>query len=179
MARRRPPTPEERRLWRLATRDVEPLPGRELEPLPPEPAPTPPPSPQPKPRARPTPPAPKLPLPDLAPDRMPGVDRRSAERLRRGRLEIDARLDLHGMKQAEAQAALVRFVHDSAERGHRTVLVITGKGNFAGGESILRARLPDWLNDPALRGLIVAYTPAQPKDGGSGAFYVRLKRARA
>ena len=100
------------------------------------------------------------------------------DRLRRGRLGVDARLDLHGLTQHAAHDALVRFVLDAHARGRRSLLVITGKGTFGDGRGILRARVPDWLNDPPLRDKVLAIETAQPKDGGAGALYVLLKRRR-
>lgn len=108
-----------------------------------------------------------------------GLDKRTAQRLRRGQLRIDGRIDLHGMTRAEAHGNLTRFIAGSAARGRRCVLVITGKGLRGGaGTGVLRAELPRWLNEPALRPLILGFTPAQPKDGGGGAFYVYLRKAR-
>ncbi|MDH3242384.1 MAG: Smr/MutS family protein [Alphaproteobacteria bacterium] len=124
-----------------------------------------------------TPPA--QPVEPLSAGPAAGLDKRTAQRLRRGQLRIDGRIDLHGMTQAEAHANLVRFITGSAARGRRCVLVITGKGLRGGaGTGVLRVQLPRWLNEPALRPLILSFTPAQPKDGGGGAFYVYLRKAR-
>jgi len=128
----------------------------------------------PKPRTAP-PPAPTQ--PPLAPGSTPGLDKRTAERLRRGQIAIEARIDLHGHKQAEAHRALTAFIIGAAEAGRRCVLVITGKG--AGGAGVIRAAVPAWLNAPELRPKILAFRPAQPRDGGTGALYVLLKRKRA
>jgi DNA-nicking Smr family endonuclease len=116
--------------------------------------------------------------PPLSPGAAPGLDKRTAQRLRRGRLPIEGRIDLHGMTQAEAQANLVRFITAQAAKGRRCVLVITGKGLRGAGVGVLRAELPRWLNEPALRPLVLSFTPAQPRDGGGGAFYVYLRKAR-
>jgi DNA-nicking Smr family endonuclease len=117
--------------------------------------------------------------PPLAAGAMAGLDKRTAQRLRRGQLQIDGRIDLHGMTQAEAHTNLNRFIQGSAARGRRCVLVITGKGLRGGaGTGVLRSQLPRWLNEPALRPLILSFAPAQPKDGGGGAFYVYLRKAR-
>jgi DNA-nicking Smr family endonuclease len=115
-------------------------------------------------------------LPPLAPRQAPGLDRRTAERLRKGQIAVEARLDLHGHTQAEAHRALVGFVAGSAAAGRRCVLVITGKGTRGAG--VLRASVPAWLNDPALRPKVLAFAPARPRDGGEGALYVLLRRAR-
>ena len=107
-----------------------------------------------------------------------GVDRRTAERLRRGKLHIDARLDLHGYTQAAAHSALTAFVTDGAAQGHRCVLVVTGKGPVGQGGGVLRRQVPEWLNLPPCRGLVLAIAESQPQHGGSGALYVLLRRNR-
>jgi len=91
-------------------------------------------------------------------------------------MQIEARLDLHGMTQAEAHQALHAFIERQARLGARCLLVITGKGR--GGDGVLRAALPGWLNAGPIRAKVLAIFPAQPKDGGSGAVYVYLKRQR-
>ena len=106
----------------------------------------------------------------------PPLDRRMLLRVKRGEMAIDARLDLHGMTQEAAHRALARFIAETANDGARMALVITGKGR--GGEGILRAAVPRWLNEPALRAQIVAIAPAPPQLGGSGALCVRLRRSR-
>jgi DNA-nicking Smr family endonuclease len=108
---------------------------------------------------------------------IPGLDRRSALRLKRGQLPIEARLDLHGMTQAEAHGALAGFVVRSHAAGKRVLLVITGKGTKEGG-GVLRAAVPRWLDEPALRPRVLANTPAVPRDGGAGAMYILLRRER-
>lgn len=109
-----------------------------------------------------------------------GLDRRTADKLRRGKIPIEAVLDLHGLHQGAAQAELFRFLQISAEAGRRCVLVITGKGSRAGsGESgVLRRMLPLWLGLAPVSGLVLAHSPAHPRDGGEGAFYVLLRRKR-
>jgi DNA-nicking Smr family endonuclease len=111
-------------------------------------------------------------LPPL--DRFAGVDRATAERLKRGRYQVEARLDLHGMTQAEAYRALSGFVGVSRAAGRRCVLVITGHGRASGG--VLKAAVPRWLGEPDLRPHVLAITPAQPRAGGGGALYVLLRR---
>ncbi|GLQ20620.1 Smr/MutS family protein [Algimonas porphyrae] len=98
----------------------------------------------------------------------------SADRLvRRGRVGIDARLDLHGMTQAEALRSLSTALFRSAKRGERCLLVITGKG--LQGEGVLRQQLPSWLARPDLRPLIATYAQAHARHGGSGAWYIFLR----
>jgi len=123
--------------------------------------------------AAPPPPSPHRAPPALAPGRAPGVDRRTAERLRRGQLAIEARLDLHGMTRAEAHRALTGFLATAQESGRRVVLVITGKG-----QGVLKDAVPRWLNEGATRARILLFAHAQPKHGGNGALYVLLKRLR-
>jgi len=105
-----------------------------------------------------------------------GFDRSTETRLRKGQLEIEARIDLHGMTQGEAHAALGRFIRAAVRAERRTLLVITGKGRLGGG--VLRRSLPLWLEDSALGGDVLAITPAAPKDGGDGAFYIRLRKPK-
>jgi DNA-nicking Smr family endonuclease len=188
--RRRSVTSEEHSLWRTVMRDTEPLPGRELdgEPQPPsllsvDPIPPPVPgivaSPQPTVPVQPR----TTPLPLLDPSRSAGIDRRTDDRLRRGRVGIDGRIDLHGMTQSQAHAALNSFVLRGWHEQRRCLLVITGKGSTgrgSGGQGmgVLRQVVPRWLNESPLRPLVLAIHRAQPKDGGEGALYVLLKRRR-
>ncbi|WP_044564146.1 Smr/MutS family protein [Azospirillum sp. B4] len=188
---RRSPTSEEIRLWREVMRDAAPL--RRGGPLPPPPPLAPPapveaaaatPSAPPvAPAAKPAPAAP-LTHPPLVFGARAGLDRRTDDRLRRGQLVIDGRLDLHGMTQAEAHGALNAFVARAHREGRRTLLVITGKGS--GGahlgtdreKGILRVAVPRWLGEAPLRPLVLAIRQAQPQHGGGGALYVLLKRQR-
>jgi DNA-nicking Smr family endonuclease len=98
---------------------------------------------------------------------------------------VEARLDLHGMRQKEAHAALRRFVRSAQAKGYRHVLVITGKGAepdrnrpFYEAETrgVLRAAVPHWLAAADLAPLIVSYAEAPRRLGGEGALYVRLRR---
>ncbi|MBM85433.1 MAG: DNA mismatch repair protein MutS [Rhodospirillaceae bacterium] len=115
---------------------------------------------------------------------VPGLDRRTARRLQRGKIEISGRIDLHGMTKEEARAALAEFLIDGQRRGDRCLLVITGKGRrsaegaLLSGSGVLRRMVPRWLSEPPLDIIVLAYTPAQPADGGAGALYVLLKRRR-
>lgn len=105
-----------------------------------------------------------------------GVDGATERRLRRGLMAIEARLDLHGHTQAEAHAALDDFIRGSCEAGRRCVLVVTGRGDPAGGRGVLRRNLPGWLSAPALRSYVLAVAPAHARHGGEGASYVLLRR---
>ena len=118
--------------------------------------------------------APK-PSPPLAP-----IGRRERSHLSRGRKEIDARLDLHGMTQMRAHRALFGFLQRAHQDGLTFVLIITGKGKM-GAESergVLRRQVPQWLSLPEFRALVVGFEEAHIGHGGEGALYVRVRRAR-
>ena len=118
-------------------------------------------------------------LPELTTGASAGIDKRTSQRLGRGQLAIEARLDLHGLTQGEAHDRLAGFIRRAVAAGKRNILVITGKGFKASGETgVLRQAVPRWLNEPGLRRHIVALRHAQPKDGGEGALYVLLRRER-
>jgi DNA-nicking Smr family endonuclease len=113
--------------------------------------------------------------PPLAP-----LGRRERSQLSRGRKEIDARLDLHGMTQTRAHRALAGFLQRAHSDGMSFVLVITGKGKM-GAESergVLRRQVPQWLSLPEFRSLVVGFEEAHVGHGGEGALYVRIRRAR-
>lgn len=121
-------------------------------------------------------PPPKKPVvPPLAP-----IGRRERSQLSKGKKEIEARLDLHGMTQARAHRALSGFLHQSHGDGLTFVLVITGKGKI-GAESergVLRRQVPQWLSQPEFRTLVVGFEEAHIGHGGVGALYVRIRRSR-
>lgn len=184
-ARSRTPTEAERALFRAAMAGAEPLARRRrsvAEKI--EEAPLPAPDPDPDPRSvAPLPPAtPRPPLtpptPDLEAGRAAGLDRRTMERLRKGRMRPEARLDLHGMTANAAHAALERFLAESQRSGRRCVLVITGKGALGSGGGVIRRELAAWLNSEANRPRILGFAQARPADGGGGAFYVLIRRRR-
>lgn len=107
------------------------------------------------------------------------LGRRMKARVARGRAAIDGRLDLHGLTQGEAHAALLRFLRAAVSRGARLVLVITGKGARGDGErGVLKRQVPQWLSLPEFRALIVGYEDAHVAHGGEGALYVRVRRSR-
>ncbi len=105
-----------------------------------------------------------------------GLDGRSRRKLASGNFRVEARIDLHGHNAQQAETKLRAFIEQSASLGHRCVLVITGKGNR--GEGVLRRHAPLWLKQPPLNGCVLAISNATPKDGGTGAIYVMLRRAR-
>jgi len=175
-------------LWEAVTDTVAPLRRKPLVTLDAEPLPLPPDNaPSPK-RAKAMPrlapmPAYSPPPQKLTQDRSPGLEPRLKRRLGRGQIEIDGRIDLHGMRQDEARAALGRFIAWSVGRGHRTVLVITGKGlkkvetaATIVERGVLRSMLPVWLSEPGLAPLVAGWDVSAQSHGGEGAYYVRLKR---
>ncbi len=117
-------------------------------------------------------------MPDLRAGIPADLDARTMERLRRGRLRPEARLDLHGMTQDEAHQAVTGFIAASRGAGRRCVIVITGRGRAKLGGGVLREQAPRWLNLQPTRGNILGFAVAQPKDGGSGALYVLLRKKR-
>jgi len=107
-----------------------------------------------------------------------GVDKRTAQRLKKGTLTIEGRLDLHGMTRDAARHALQRFISFSVSEHRRMVLIITGKGRLSAGQGVLKTEVPRWLNEPNIRPYILSFTYAQQRHGGEGALYVYLKRDR-
>ncbi|WP_338829962.1 Smr/MutS family protein [Bradyrhizobium sp. 27S5] len=121
-------------------------------------------------------PPPRPQAPPLAP-----IGRRERAKLSRGRQEIDARLDLHGMTQIRAHRVLFTFLQRAHSDGLTFVLVITGKGKVGGLDSergVLRRQVPEWLSLPEFRSLVVGFEEAHIGHGGEGALYVRVRRAR-
>jgi DNA-nicking Smr family endonuclease len=128
-------------------------------------------------------------MPPAAPP-LSDLDRRKARKVGTGKVEIEGRIDLHGMRQAEAHAALRRFLLRGYAEGRRWVLVITGKGaplrrceDDAGLVSVrddergvLKRNVPRWLDEPELRAIVIGFTAAAIRHGGEGALYVQLRR---
>ena len=181
MSRRRPLSEEERALWTGFVRSITPL-RHSQEPPPPsasgdtgdaggETAP-------PRRAARQEAPPGKK-TPPLAP-----LGRRLKQRVARGREPIDARLDLHGLTQTKAHAALLRFLRGAQADGARIALIVTGKGNRRGEHDngaergVLRRQVPLWLSLPEFRPFVVGFEDAHVGHGGEGALYVRLRRAQ-
>jgi DNA-nicking Smr family endonuclease len=127
--------------------------------------------------------------PTNAPPPLADFDQRKLRKIASGRAEIEARIDLHGLRQSEAHHRLRSFVLDAYARGLRSVLVITGKGG--GGTSanemldgrhsergVIRRNVPVWLEEPELRAVVVSFARAHVRHGGDGALYVHLRRRR-
>jgi DNA-nicking Smr family endonuclease len=178
VSRRRQLSDEEQALWSGFVRSITPLRGKRVtdrspvaadKPASPAAATAPKAAPQLAPPAK---------TPPLAP-----LGRRLKQRVARGRERIDARIDLHGMTQMQAHAALRRFLQRAQDDEARIVLVVTGKGTSAGARDaanergVLRRQVPLWLALPEFRSLIVGFEDAHIGHGGQGALYVRLRRA--
>ena len=119
-----------------------------------------------------TPSAPALPA--LAP-----LGRRLRARVARGKEAIDARIDLHGLTQAQAHSALLHFLRSASARDKKLVLVITGKGARGEGErGVLKRQVPQWLGLPEFRAFVIGFEDAHIAHGGEGALYVRIRRLR-
>jgi DNA-nicking Smr family endonuclease len=200
-SRKRLLSQEELELWERATRHDDPLarlqPARLADPSPPESKPQveavsaaqakPDPVPQAKPAGKSAIEA-KIKPASGAPPPAP-FDSRVSKRIARGRHEIDARLDLHGLRQQDAYAALCRFLAHAQAQGHRHVLIITGKGNAepdadrdfwnSKERGVLRRLVPQWLAEPCLRLHVVSFTESALRHGGSGALYVAIRKAQS
>lgn len=179
--RRRVLSEAERDLWARVVETVDRLPGRRA------PAPTPPPEPAAPPAAAepPAPPplAPSRPAPRYAPPPLTSLaplEARLRRRLARGVVEIDARIDLHGLRQEEAHRRLNAFLSGAQSRGCKVVLVITGKGGVSADphaeRGVLRRAVPIWLSAPGTRSVVVGFESADAVHGGAGALYVRIRK---
>jgi DNA-nicking Smr family endonuclease len=181
---RRPLTADEEHLWSLVARTVRPLrlskrPATDVRPKPGV-------------RHAMRPVTDRAPLPGegregVSPQRPAGVPamspflRREKQKLARGNAAIDARIDLHGMTQAEAHGALRKLLHRSQASGAKFVLVITGKGAPGASRSdrgVLRRQVPMWLALPEFRRYVLGFDVADTGHGGEGALYVRLRKAK-
>ncbi len=127
-----------------------------------------------------------LPLRDIDSDGGQELDRRLNERLRRGQVPIDMRIDLHGHTQAQAQHILQTTLLAAYRANKRCVLVVTGKGKHTRHDEdgykfesgVLKQMVPEWLSSPPLLEIVLKTHAARPKDGGTGALYVLLRRQR-
>ncbi|MBN9334158.1 Smr/MutS family protein [Devosia sp.] len=183
--------PHDFHLWTTVSATVEPLRRKGLLKFGHDPLPIPEPEPAPAIKAPPRMGKPKKPfLPPYQAPTQPAqvveknVDPAIHKKVRRGRIDIDGTIDLHGMTQAEARETLRRFIGARAARGDRTLLVITGKGAKTENDyiaamterGILRTMLPIWLSEPGLSHMISGWSLAARGHGGEGAWYVRLRR---
>ncbi|WP_332659016.1 Smr/MutS family protein [Brevundimonas sp.] len=179
MSRRDDLSPDDRRIWARVAGSVTPAKPKKAPRITPGAAIVDPPAaPHPKgaARARGVPPAS---APSVAPSRPRGLpealEPRRQRRLSRERDPIEARIDLHGFGRFQAQDALTAFLLGAQARGCRSVLVITGQGR-RGGTGVIRASVHEWLQGPALRGVVSGFAPAARHHGGDGALYVTIRR---
>jgi len=112
------------------------------------------------------------------------------QKIRRGKVKTDGKIDLHGMTQDRAFVALSRYIEDAWQRGKKTILVVTGKGgqksdmeslshsDYSRGRGVLKTNVPRWLSQGQLASRIISYHTANVEHGGDGALYVILKRNR-
>jgi DNA-nicking Smr family endonuclease len=107
----------------------------------------------------------------------PGIDREHLRRLARGRVAVDASLDLHGLDAAAARCRLRDAVQDARESGARCLLVVHGRGLHSAESAVLKQGLPEWLAEPPLGREVMAFASATSEHGGPGATYVLLRRA--
>ncbi|KQY62361.1 MULTISPECIES: Smr/MutS family protein [unclassified Brevundimonas] len=180
MSRRDDLSPDDRRIWARVAGSVTPAQPKKAALIMAGPAAVEPPAaPHPKatPKERGTPPSY---TPSMAPGRPRGLpeelEPRRQRRLSRERDPIEARIDLHGFGRFQAQDALTAFLLGAQARGYRSVLVITGQGR-RGGTGVIRASVHEWLQSPALRGVVSGYASAARHHGGDGALYVTVRRA--
>ncbi len=191
--RHRTLTREEIELWRRVTQTIAPIAGRAGDARVPEAEPTPPianvaPNKHPEnltgfkapflPGYTPPPQHPASALAPLSP-----IERRLRQRLSRGRADVDAVMDLHGLRQDQAHGVLRQFLFTAQARGAKVVIVITGKGgrssdlaSWHSETGVLRRSVPQWLRAPELRGVVIGFEEAGQHHGGAGALYVRIRR---
>ncbi|MCC0038986.1 MAG: Smr/MutS family protein [Brucellaceae bacterium] len=166
--------PEDRILWNRIARTTKPMPGKSVEP---DPVPVSPPSDAPKLVDRPALVSPVAPRSSGAEGpRQHVFDRTTRTKLAKGRLTLDASVDLHGLTQEQAHALLLRFLHQASGAGYRHVLVVTGKGASFGSDGILKRAVPEWLKTAPFRALVSGYSAAARNHGGEGAIYLRMRR---
>lgn len=106
------------------------------------------------------------------------IDRPVRDKISKGRLGLDARIDLHGMTQHQAHSMLLNFLHQACQHQLRHVLVITGKGSSLGSEGVLSRAVPEWFATPPFQPFVSGYSLAARHHGGQGALYVRLRRQK-
>ena len=174
-------------LWARIARSAKPLAKNRVTRVAAQPKPAPPPKGK---AAKTGTPTAAMPKPSSRPSHTPsasGLDRQTARKLDKGYLAVEARLDLHGMRQRDAHAALRKFVKWAQSKDYRHVLVITGKGSARAekesfyedeARGVLRQAVPHWLGLPDLAPLIVSFSEAPRRLGGGGALYVRLRKFR-
>ena len=175
-------TDDEEQLWRRLRETVRPLRKRKPAEASDRPAPTAPAAKAVPKKPRPVKPAPVVEPPKpppLAPPALAPFEEKTLRRLARGLVEVDSRIDLHGMRQERAFSVLGSFLRHAQARGDKIVLVVTGKGRASeDGRGVLKQSVPAWLAHDELRPFVVGMEEAGRRHGGSGALYVRIRRRR-
>lgn len=174
--------PEDRILWETVAKTAKPLAGKKLQAeelsvfseLMAQEA-------EKKPAKKPPVPIAESPTPKKkasSPNEMPihSFDRPTHRKISKGRVDIEARIDLHGLTQNDAYELLYGFLLSAHARGLKHVMVITGKGRSFGSEGVLKQAVPHWFSTPLFRLLVSAYEDAAHHHGGHGALYVRLRK---
>jgi DNA-nicking Smr family endonuclease len=106
-----------------------------------------------------------------------GLDARVLKRLKAGEYPVQASLDLHGLTRPEAKVSVEKFIAGARVKGHRCVLVVTGRGLHSEAQiPVLRDGVQTWLSQGRVGRQVLAFTSARPQDGGAGAVYVLLRR---
>lgn len=180
MSRRDDLSPEDRRIWARVAGSVTPSrPKKAPRVIPGAAVADPPAAPHPTGAVKVRGVAPPYAPPSAGPARPRGLpeelEPRRQRRLSRERDPIEARIDLHGFGRFQAQDALTAFLIGAQARGCRSVLVVTGQGR-RGGTGVIRASVHEWLQGPALRGVVSGFAPAARRHGGDGALYVTIRR---
>lgn len=121
----------------------------------------------------------KRPAPPVTPPPQHKLDRPTRDKIAKGRVVIDGKVDLHGLTQSEAHSMLLGFLHQAYTHDRRHVLVVTGKGASFGSDGVLKRAVPAWFATPPFRALVGSYHDAARHHGGTGALYVRLRRRNA
>ena len=108
------------------------------------------------------------------------IDRTLLKKIKQGKVQVDARLDLHGMTQDQAYTSLRQFISSCHANGKKILLVITGKGGMDLGENdrpkgVLKQNVPKWLQTFSE---VLSTTEALKHHGGNGAMYVILRRQK-
>lgn len=174
MVRKRELSDDERILWNLVARTATPLRGKAM--VEPEPD-----------QTKASEPAKTLSDPPASTPRVPAatghklqvqhLDRTTQKKIAKGKLPLEARIDLHGLRQDAAHSLLQSFLRRAHDGGVRYVLVITGKGSSMASDGVLKRSVPSWFATPAFRDLVSGYEDASRSHGGEGALYVRLRRS--
>lgn len=174
----KPLSMEDRILWNRVARSTKPLPGKAVEEPPAvvekfadlldAPVKTP--------RRAAAEPQSEPARPKSSQARQHGIDSPTRDKLAKGRIPIEGKVDLHGLTQSEAHALLLSFLHRAYADGRRHVLVVTGKGSSLGSDGVLKRAVPAWFATPPFRALVGGHEHAARNHGGAGAIYVRLRR---